>query len=76
MVEALLLSAVGALVGFVVGIAGSWGIRLAFPDLQAYPPLWAMLLAVSVTLATGLLFSLLPARRAARLDPVRALQGR
>ena len=76
LIEALLLSFIGALVGFAIGIAGSWGIRLAFPDLQAYPPAWAMLAAVIVALMTGLLFSLLPARKAAKLDPVLALQGR
>ena len=73
--EALLLALIGAAAGFVIGIAGSWGIRLAFPDLQAYPPVWAMLASLLVALVTGLLFSLLPARKAARLDPVLALQG-
>lgn len=74
--EALLLSLIGAIAGLMIGIAGSWGIRQAFPDLQAYPPLWALLASLLVALATCLLFSLLPASRAAGLDPVRALQGR
>jgi len=73
--EALLLTLIGAAAGFVIGIFGSWGIRLAFPDLQAYPPVWAMLASLLVALVTGLLFSLLPARKAAKLDPVLALQG-
>ncbi len=72
--EAVLLSCIGALIGFTIGIAGSWGIRAALPDLQAYPPTWAMLASFLVALVTGLLFSLLPARKAARLDPVMALQ--
>ncbi len=72
--EAALLSLAGAALGFVVGIGGSWSVRLVFPDLQAQPPLWAMLSSVAVALLTGLLFSLLPARQAARLDPVEALQ--
>ncbi len=72
--EAVLLSCIGAFIGFSIGIAGSWGIRVALPDLQAYPPTWAMLASFLVALLTGLLFSLLPARKAARLDPVLALQ--
>lgn len=73
--EALLLTMIGVLIGFCIGISGSWALRLALPDLQAYPPIWAMLASLSVALLTGYLFSLLPARKAARLDPVLALQG-
>jgi putative ABC transport system permease protein len=74
--EALLLSMIGVLIGFVIGMGGSWGIRTALPDLQAYPPLWSMLASFLVAMLTGYLFSLLPARKAAGLDPVLALQGR
>lgn len=76
LIEALLLSAIGALCGLVFGYLGCWGIRLALPDLQAYPPIWALWSSVVVALTTGLLFSLLPARNAARLDPVLALSRR
>lgn len=74
--EAALLSLIGTVFGFVIGLAGCWGIRTALPDLQAFPPLWAMLASFIVALITGLTFSLLPARKAAGLDPVLALQGR
>ncbi len=74
--EALLLSALGAAAGFAVGQLGSFAIRHAFPVLPAYAPLWSVSAAIGVALATGLLFSLLPASRAARLDPVLALSGR
>jgi putative ABC transport system permease protein len=73
--EAMLLSMLGVMTGFALGFAGCWGLRTALPDLQAYPPIWAMLASCLVTLFTGYLFSLLPARKAARLDPVLALQG-
>lgn len=76
MTEALLLSLIGAALGFILGFSGCWIIRLALPGLQAYPPLWAMLASLLVAIFTGLLFSLLPARKAAALDPVQALQGR
>jgi putative ABC transport system permease protein len=74
--EALLLSLLGALTGFILGQLGSWSIRYAFPDLPAYAPAWAIVVALAVAVFTGLLFSLMPAQRAARLDPVLALSGR
>ncbi len=74
--EALLLSLLGAICGFIIGALGSWGISSAIDDLQAYPPAWALIASLAVALITGLLFSLIPARKAARLDPVDALQGR
>lgn len=72
--EAVLLSLIGAISGFIVGVAGCWAIRIALPDLQAFPPLWAMLASFAVALLTGIVFSLLPAKKASSLDPVYALQ--
>jgi putative ABC transport system permease protein len=74
--EAFQLSSLGAIVGLLLGQLGSWSIRYAFPDLPANAPLWAIVIAMAVAVLTGLLFSLMPARRAARLDPVLALSGR
>ncbi|MCK5360380.1 MAG: FtsX-like permease family protein, partial [Gammaproteobacteria bacterium] len=73
--EAVLLSLFGIIFGFIIGLTGCWGIRLALPDLQAYPPVWAMLASFLVAIFTGLLFSLLPAKKVAKLDPVNALQS-
>ena len=74
--EALLLSAVGGLLGLGIGLAGSRLARSLYPELSAGPPSWAMVAALGTALATGLIFSLLPARRAARLDPIQALGRR
>ncbi len=74
--EAMLLSVLGAGTGLLLGELGSLLIRHLFPILPAYAPLWAVAMALLVALFAGLLFSLLPARRAARLDPVLALSGR
>ena len=74
--EALLLSAVGGLLGLAIGLAGSRLARSLYPELSAGPPSWAMVAALGTALATGLVFSLLPARRAARLDPIQALARR
>jgi putative ABC transport system permease protein len=74
--EAVLLSALGAGVGLLLGQLGSLVIRQAFPILPAYAPLWAIVTALAVALLSGLIFSLMPARRAAQLDPVLALSKR
>lgn len=74
--EAFLLSLLGTGAGLVLGEFASLLIRKAFPVLPAQAPVWAVLTAILVALFTGLLFSLLPARRAAQLDPVLALSRR
>jgi len=74
--EAALLSATGALVGYLLGQAGAFALRTAMPTLPAYPPDWAVIAALVTALVTGLLFGVMPARRAARLDAVQALSKR
>jgi len=71
-----LLAALGALGGLLLSGVGLLLMRQLFPDFPLQPPLWAPLAAVAVALGCGLLFGVLPARRAARLDPVQALAGR
>ena len=71
--EAAMLSTVGAVVGYLLGQLGAFGLRQAFPVFPAYPPDWAVIAGLSTALLTGLLFGVMPARRAARLDPVQAL---
>lgn len=74
--EAMLLSVFGAAIGLVLGALGVWSIGKAYPALPMQPPLWAVLAAVGVSVSTGLIFGVLPARRAARLDAVQALSRR
>ncbi len=71
--EAVLLASAGALGGLLLGLLGNHILRQVLPALPAQTPLWALLSAMGVAIATGLIFSLMPARRAARLDPVLAL---
>jgi putative ABC transport system permease protein len=71
--EALLLSTIGGLIGLALGFAGSWLAVQFYPTLQTTPPAWAIAAALGTALGTGFIFSLLPARRAARLDPIQAL---
>ena len=74
--EATMLSLAGALVGFALGHAGAALIRHLYPTFPAFPPEWAVLAGLGTALFTGILFGVLPARRAARLDPVQALSKR
>lgn len=74
--EAAMLSLAGAVVGYGLGIAGSAIIRHLYPTFPAYPPAWAVVAGLGTALATGILFGVMPARRAARLDPVQALAKR
>jgi putative ABC transport system permease protein len=73
--EALLLSTIGGLIGLALGFVGSWLAAHFYPALNATPPPWAIAAAMGTALGTGFVFSLLPARRAAGLDPIRALAG-
>jgi putative ABC transport system permease protein len=74
--EAALLSTVGGL----VGLSGGWGAVLIvvglYPAFPANPPAWAVAAALGLALGVGVVFGVLPARRATRLDPVAALSGR
>ena len=73
LVEAVLLSVAGGLLGLLTGYAGAAALGQAFPALPAEPPLWAVAGAIVVSFAAGIVFGVLPARRAARLEPVAAL---
>lgn len=74
--EAVLLSAIGSAVGLLLGELGVLAIGSLYPALPIIAPWWAVLAALTTALATGIAFSVWPARRAAKLDPVRALAGR
>jgi putative ABC transport system permease protein len=76
LVEAVLLSTAGSLIGFALGHVGAAVLRYLYPSFPAYPPAWAVLAALGTAFATGLIFGVSPARRAAMLDPVQSLAKR
>ncbi len=76
LVEASLLSVTGAIIGVAIAFSGVWVLEQLFPEFPLSIPIWSFFAAIGVALFTGLLFGVLPARRAAALDPVLALSGR
>jgi putative ABC transport system permease protein len=74
--EAAILSAVGALGGLALAYLGAWVTVRMYPEFPVSVPYWAVTAASGMALATGLIFGMLPARRAAALDPVEALSRR
>jgi len=74
LVEAVTLTGIGASIGLILGIGVAIGVRTAWPAIPAATPVGAVVSALGVSAFTGILFGLLPAMRAARLDPVVALR--
>jgi putative ABC transport system permease protein len=74
--ESAILSLIGAALGLVIAALAIWVVSLIFPQFPIAAPLWSLAAAVGVALVTGLVFGVLPARRAARLDPVLSLSRR
>ncbi|MBK7355441.1 ABC transporter permease [Propionivibrio sp.] len=74
--EAAMLSVAGALLGYLLGQGAAALIRLLYPVFPAFPPDWAVFAGLGTALFTGILFGVLPARQAARLDPVQSLAKR
>jgi len=76
LVEAAVLSTVGGALGLVIGLGAGGGLQRLYPDFPIHPPGWAIGTALIVSCSVGLLFGILPARNAARLNPVEALMRR
>jgi len=76
MVEAVLLSLTGGLLGTTLGYLCAAILRHIYPSFPAYPPLWAVWAGLGTALVSGLIFGVMPARRAAQLDPIQALSKR
>jgi putative ABC transport system permease protein len=74
LVEAVTLTGVGAAVGVALGILVAIGVRTAWPSIPASTSWGSVAAALGISAFTGILFGMLPAVRAARLDPVVALR--
>ena len=73
--EAVVLAAIGGLAGLVLGLGGAWLLGVFVPALPAHAS-WTYVIAAELLAAVvGLLAGILPARRAASLNPVDALRS-
>ena len=73
--EAVALAAVGGLIGLVLGVGIAQVIHLAVPALPVHTPFLFVLVAEALAIVIGLAAGVLPARRAAQLNPVDALRA-
>lgn len=73
--EAALLAAVGGAAGFALGVLIAQLLTAVFPALPVSTPWWFALLAESIAVTVGLVAGVIPARHAARMDPVDALRA-
>ena len=75
LIEAVVLTVIGGSVGVVLSVLVLWGVVAAVPFLEVFVlnP-WVIAMALGVSVATGVIFGVWPARRAAALSPIEALR--
>jgi putative ABC transport system permease protein len=75
LIEAVVLTAIGGTIGVALSIATLWTVVALVPFLEVFVinP-WVIALAFGVSVATGVIFGVWPARRAAALSPIEALR--
>jgi putative ABC transport system permease protein len=71
--EAATLTGIGGLLGIIAGLTAGRGVTMLM-NIEAKTPVGLTLIAVAVSVGIGLVFGVLPARRAAKMDPIEALR--
>lgn len=74
--EASLLGTAGGCLGLALGWSGLLLLQFWYPYLPTTAPFWALVSVLSVSIGVGMIFGVVPARKAARLDPIEALEKR
>lgn len=74
LLEAMTLTFFGGIIGVAVAIGISNLIMLLVPSMPAQVPLWAIIAGLGTSVGVGLVFGVLPARKASRLDPIECLR--
>jgi putative ABC transport system permease protein len=74
LLEAMTLTAIGGLIGVVLAVGISNLVMLLVPSLPATVEFWMIGVSLGVSIAIGLVFGVLPARKAANLDPIECLR--
>jgi putative ABC transport system permease protein len=73
LIEAVVLSMLGGVIGIVIGIGVAYGAN-AVAGWAISVPIWSIGLAFGFSAAVGIFFGIYPARKASRLDPIEALR--
>jgi putative ABC transport system permease protein len=75
LIEAVLLSVLGGLIGLALGFGLGIGIANLIPNFPAaFVPWWAIVLSLLFSGGVGIVFGVIPAAKAAKLDPIDALR--
>lgn len=74
LLEAMTLTFFGGILGVTLAVLISNLIMLLVPSLPASIPMWAVISGLTVSVGVGLIFGVLPARKASRLDPIECLR--
>jgi putative ABC transport system permease protein len=72
--EAILISLTGGCVGIVAGVAVPLSVQFFVPSIHVPISLWSIGIAFAVSSLVGLIFGMLPASRASKLNPTEALR--
>ena len=73
LIEAILLSVTGGLIGVVIGIGASYSVKL-IAHWPSYIQAWSIVMSFAVCTLTGVFFGWYPAKKAAQLDPIEAIR--
>jgi len=71
--EAVLICFIGGLIGLVFGMSLAWGLGSSFAMPVSFPA-WVIVVALLISVGSGLLFGMMPALHAMRIGPVEALR--
>jgi putative ABC transport system permease protein len=74
LLEAMTLTFFGGLIGIVLAVGISNLLMALIPEMPAKVEMWMILLSIGVSVSVGLIFGVLPARKAAKLDPIECLR--
>ena len=72
--EAMLISVAGGAIGILIGVALPLTVEFLVPEVSIPISIWSVVIAFGVSLLVGLVFGIVPANRAARLNPTEALR--